>query len=422
MSRWHIGGVELLVMAVLLWLSWQIGTRGLASVLAEQAPHAALGWDPGNAEALLRVNAHEPDLGRKRSRAIAALARRPADGRGYRQLGEVAQAQGLGVQAGELYETAVRLTPRDRLAQAWLSDRALRSGNNAESVQRVLRLTTMDPLLRRPLYDYLAELSRHAGLHDEVAVGLAGEPDWREEFIAHWVQYRPDWPGLDELLVSTVSMGARLSHGERAMWVRYLVEGARWHAAYLTWSAGLPAGRWQAGSAYNGDFQHALAGQFDWQLQSRPDASVGIVARAGTGSNSALRVAFHGLGESFVPVSQGLLLPSGDYVMQMEAQMEALRGGVRWQTVCLQDDAPLGTGAILSGTHAWQRVQYAFRVPPGCPVQRLELLAQGDAGPGRLQGVAWFDAVRLLTVAVGRVDPSAEDSKDAPRPPAAGSQ
>ncbi len=395
--RGAIAGVALACTSVaVLVASWQLGVRGMAMAMARPAPHAALRWDPGNAEALQRINEDASDPGRKHARALAILARRPAAGTAYRQLAEAAAQRGRADLVDDLYHVALRQSPRDRLAQGWWSDHALRDGNHATAMMGVFALVTMDPLLRRPLYDHLVALSMRDDTRPEVTARLAAAPDWRAEFFAHWAHYRSEHDGLPAMLQALADTGATLTADERTLWVEQLQRRGHASAAYLAWAGAIDVQRWQGPAPFNGDFAHPLAGAFDWQAAHQVQASAERVPGGGPAGGDALRVVFSGAGAGSVALSQTWLLDPGHHALGSVVRTEGLRGGAAaWRVVCTEPVVMLGSGEVWAGSRGWQDSIFTFHVPVDCPVQRLELHSLAGPLADPLHGTVWLARVRL---------------------------
>lgn len=390
------------VSGLVIVLAWILLSRGMALVLAKSDPAAALRWHAGNPEALLRVNEIERNDAVKSARARAVLVRRPMDGRAYRQLAEVEAAAGHHQGSRALYLIAVRNSPRDRLAQAWLADDALARGALPEMIERIGLLVSMDGSLRPGLLAELARMTRHADVREALVESLVSPTSWRADYLAALAEQGSDEAEVDRFFLSLAEAGATFSPPERALWVAHLVHRRRWTAAHFAWAGGLdPLRREGTQGVFNGGFETDPAGEFDWRVSSADGSRIDMLATAGAHGNRALRVEFTGQRVDFANVEHWLLLPPGKHAFQIRVRLE-LRSdrGLAWRVYCLGDDTVLGSGPALRGTRAWHLSAFTFTVPEGCIAQQLRLeLPARNATERMIGGVAWFDDAVIVPVA-----------------------
>nr|MBA2238443.1 hypothetical protein [Lysobacter sp.] len=401
----------LLALVVVVLVSWALLGRGVALALARTSPELALRFHGGNPEALVRINESETDPVAKARRARLVLAQRPLDGRAYRQLAEIEEAAGR-KGAAALFRVALRNTPRDRLAQAWMADEALARGAPAEAVARLMLMADMDATLWPALFPYLRQLSWRDGTRVALIDELATEPPWRSQFLSAWSQESP--ASFDAVMLALERQRASLTPAERELWVQHLIGAQRWTAAYLAWTSGLEATRLPTrAGVFNGGFEAAPAGRFDWVLAQGGGSRKDLLATSGAGGRRALRIQF--TGRPAADMEQILVLPTGGHAFHARVRLDGLRSerGLVWSVRCVRDQALLGAGPTLRGSRDWHRYRFSFHVPEGCAAQRLTLeLSPGNSIGRSIEGVAWFD-----DVAVEAVDeaPSAPDAVAADR-------
>lgn len=400
----------LIAMLVVAWVSWMLLGRGIALALAKTSPELALRFHGSDPEALVRINESEADDVAKARRARLVLAQRPLDGRAYRQLAEIEHAAGRTETAAALFLVALGNTPRDRLSQAWMADHAIARGQTMEAMERVILLMDMDATLWGGLFPYLRQLSLHEEAWSALIAKMAAEPPWRSQFLSAWEQDAP--AGFDAVMLGLEGTNASFTAAERELWVLHLVRRHRWTSAYLAWVDGLGADRRPvAPGVFNGSFEWAPAGHFDWSLTPGGGNRKDVLATAGASGERALRVQF--TGQPGTSVEQILVLPPGAHAFQARTRLEALHSdqGLVWSVRCMNDQTLLGSGPAMRNSREWYSYGFRFEVPRDCPAQRLSLEPQGrSALERRIQGVAWFDEVSITAASGTAVLAPADDA------------
>lgn len=403
-----------LLLPVLLLLTglpgWWVASRGLGLTSATTDPGIALRWDPDNAEALVQRNETERDPVKKTARARAVLAQRPRDGRAYRQLAEVARDTGDISSAHRLYTLAGEYSPRDRWAQAWLADDALRAGRSDFALVHIDQLLRMDAWIPRHLFPVLARLAL-APTFRAALVPTMRTAAWRDAFLAWWLASPEPAAAVLATTDGLRDSGVAVAASVRAARVSRALREGRGVDAWLDWADGLtPARATGLGLIVDGGFEQPAMGAFDWQLGDRSAADVQITPRLDA-PGQALRISFDGERGDFHDVAQRLLLPPGAYRFSAQIRTEELQGdqGLIWTVRCGSAAGEmLAHGNSLAGTAPWQRHTFDFVVPDDCALQWLALEAPpGIAAGSRRGGTLWIDDVAL--------DPA--DGGSAPRPP-----
>lgn len=381
-----------------------MASRGIGLALATRDPDAALRWDPDNAQALVLRNEGESDTIAKRTRARAVLLQRPRDGRAYRQLAQTARDAGDVATARRLYGLAAKYDPRDRWAQAWLADDALRSLQMQAALSHVDQLLRMDALLPRHLFPVVARLAQ-APTFRAALIRTLTTADWRDDFLVWWLA-SPEPPGPVLAVGGALAdAGVPLSASVRAAHVARALREGRATDAWLDWADGLaPARATALGLVVNDGFEQEPSGAFDWQLGDRSAANVQRTLRPDA-KGRALRIEFDGERTQFHDVAQRLLLPVGAYRFSAQVRTEELRSdpGLMWTVRCGSATGEvLGRADALAGTAPWRQQAFDFVVPERCALQwlALELPASVDA-ESRIDGTLWIDDVAIRAVAGG---------------------
>lgn len=409
-SRLHLNTVLRIVLAVLLiGLAWRALTLGMADAKSRSVPEQALRWRSEHSYALLLLaEQHLKDPAaypQARVNALSALRAYPFEGRAYRVLAQIQDAEKKPEQAYELFQKAVRYSPRDLESHVWLLNYHLRNENADAAAHHLDRLLRMQIDLLPPLIPTIA--------------GLAVQPKSQEALIAQMIK-NPAWrsPALKTLMAQQgaaqtyaffISRMAKaeggLNESEQQAWLGALNQGQQWSLAYLSWANQLPAAsQLELANLFNGGFEHApLGGEFDWQFDRVPGASIDLALREGVVGKQALRVSFNDGRVAFNGVRQTLVLPTGGYRLSGLGLTENLNTepGLVWSIQCL------GSGLNLANTEPWKGnspqwkpFSVDFVVPAEqCLAQRIELKLPARAPTEQnIGGSVWFDAMRIQKI------------------------
>jgi tetratricopeptide (TPR) repeat protein len=391
------------VLLILAWLAWRAVGMGLADHFAGTDPARALAWRADHPEALLRQAerlARDPaQAAEAGAHARRALAGSPLDGRAYRVLGQLADAEGDRERAAGLFTQAVALAPLDMPSQVWLLDYHLDRRAARPALEHLDAMLRMNPNLIGPMLPVLAGLAATPEAQDPMAELLAGSPPWRSRALVRISQGAEDPLAVAPLFERLRKAPGGLAPPELAAWLDRLVAEGQWGPAYLTWVSQLPPERQlNIGNVFNGGFEWEPAGGgFDWRIGRIRGARIARMAGDGVTGRFGLRVAFEDQRVRFNHLSQLLVLPPGLYRLQLRARPDNLRTerGLVWTVSCAEGGAVLGETAPLRGSGAWRDLEMDFEVPVnGCEGQRLALrLPARIPAEQRIGGRVWFDDV-----------------------------
>jgi len=235
--------------------------------------------------------------------------------------------------------------------------------------------------LRPALMPELTKLIADRRGREALALVLAKEPSWRDEFFAAaaarkldaahardlYQRIRALKPGGDVRLERQLILQAQASSGDYA--------GAR-----RTLLAGLPE-RERAANRYvfDGAFRGLPAPKpFGWKFE---DLDVGRAEPARDGGRSYLDVAYFG-GRAVTLAEQTLALPPGRFTIRSVARSDngIASGQIFWRVSCLPARNPVGALDLSQAGANDRRFAAAFVIPAtGCSGQALTLVAEpGD--------------------------------------------
>ncbi len=413
-----------LLLVVLVALGWRVVSLGLADHWALDDAERALAVRPDHPRALFVLAERSAIAAQGRSSSsvpsgdargagaagfagdpVVAIARRalrayPLEGRPFRILAQRADAHGEGAMARRLYAVALARAPRDLATRAWLVDHYFGRGRVGDALVHFDALLRLEPAALLRLIPQVVALASLPQTRDELVKLLAKQPPWRADFMARVVMGAADSRTIDPFIAGLRRSPGGMTDQEMATWTDRLMIDGRFAEAYVAWVSGLsPAAKESLANVFNGGFELAPRGVFDWQLGRATGAFVDRAAIEGGEGDVSLHLAFTGRRVAFEHVSQVLLLPPGRWRLQARVKTERLEteNGLAWQVSCLSGSL-LGATEPLSGRVPWRSIQADFQVPAaGCPVQRLrlQLVARSDAERW-VSGEAWFDDIRVV--------------------------
>ncbi|MGH8105946.1 MAG: tetratricopeptide repeat protein, partial [Arenimonas sp.] len=398
-----------LLVVVLLGIAWRVFSLGMADAESRTSSDQALQWRARHASALFLLaeqQAKEPaSHDEARKNALSALLAYPLEGRAYRILGQLAEVEKNTEQAFELYQKAVRYSPRDIESHLWLMNYSLRTENANAAVFHLDRMLRMRVDLLPQLASTIGGLAIHPSSQDVLIRYLAKHPAWRIHAIKAIAAHK-DAGQLYAVFFSRLEKSeGGLNEDEQQAWLNALNQNQQWSLAYLNWASQLsPTRQLELGNLFNGSFEHEpLGGEFDWQFQQVPGAVIDRLFREGASGELALRVSFEGRRVLFSHVKQTLVLPAGHYRLSGKALADDLRSeiGLVWSVQCLDKGGRLAITEPMKGhSQGWQAFSTEFDVPKNeCLAQSLSLMLPARVpSEEEIGGSIWFDALRIQRI------------------------
>jgi len=316
-----------------------------------------------------------------KSMAATMLARRPLDSDPLTIAGLGAAIAGQSTRASPLLAEALRRDPRSVAARLWWLTAALKRNDISGALAQIDRLMA---LAERPAdyYPILTELARQRGAEAPLRKVLAGNPRWRQEFVASLNASKVD-SGLIFRLTGETGGQAGL---QTALIERLIAKGD-YDGAYLAWVNFLPESADAAvGPIYDGGFTGSPgAPPFNWVFNDGEAASVGVEKGKGLQLDYPAAV-------SVQMAKQVLAINPGQYRIDYIAtgSGEVADGG----TISIRVTCALGgavlldmpmTGLTDNPSHHAAR----FTVPEPCRLQQFSI--EGTAGT--------FPKTRSVTIA-----------------------
>lgn len=397
--------LPLIAMAVLALLGWRTLSLGMADHYADTQPERALFWRADHPQALFRLAEQQAAAKRwpqAESSAQAALRANRLDGRAFRILAQVAEASGQAGKARALYRQAVHWAPRDVPSHLWLFQNALRRRDAEVAIRHMDALFRLRPALLAPMRLQAEVLAANPATRPALVKALLDAPPWRAGYLRGLGTSSLATDALAPLF-EALGRKAELKPDEITPWLDRLRRENRQAQAYLTWANWLPeTQRKWLGNVYDGGFElppEEHSGPFAWRSGSPNGSLVLWTETRGTVGDSSYSVQFEGLRTPFSDLSQTLVLPPGDWLLQWRAKADDLEGprGLIWRLRCLPGDKPLADSEAMTGRHDWRDLELAFTVPPECAAQSLVLTIPARIpAETMIDGALWLDEVRIV--------------------------
>jgi CTP:molybdopterin cytidylyltransferase MocA len=409
-SVWRLG-ILVCALVALGWVAWRITAQTAAQSLAESHPDVALSWVADQPTALnQRVRQEltklDGNLDLAREWAQRALRSNPLNVRALTLLGLIAERKGDQKSADALMRISGARTWSDRTSQAWLLNRAVRSGNYLDAISHVDAILRMEGYSSQtPLYPMLAGFTADPQAFKALTTLLAESPPWRTWFLSELSARLPNQTRLIQLYAALNETENPPTKKELWPYLNRLIKDQNFEQAHQAWHETLsPEQRADKTYPFNGDFGIAVDGlPFNWNLEASPGAHVQIVTSVDGGKKRALYVEFSGGRASFANVKQLMMLPSGDYTFRGSVKTKELRTsrGLWWHIFCANNSTrTLAHTELVSGTKPWTDFTVKFEVPAtDCRAQwlRLELPAR-VASESRIEGQVWYQDLRIARI------------------------
>lgn len=401
--------LRMVTILVLLFLGWRVFTLGMADAKALKTPEEALQWRQSHPAALFILS--EQQVGNPeanisaRQNALASLKAYPFNGRAYRVLAQVAEAEKNSPLAHALYQKAELYSPRDMETRAALLNHALLDNQVEAAVYQLDMLLRLQPDLQSQLMPVIGQLAAIPAAQEPLILALEKNPPWRLHAIKSLFTLQKAGERYPLFVSRLTQSKGGMSDAEQQAWLSALNQSKQWSLAYLSWAVNLPPElQKELGNIFNGGFENEpLGSEFDWQFLTVPGASMDRSFREGVIGEKALRVQFGDRRVLFNHVRQTLVLPAGSYRFSGQGMAENLvtERGLIWNIQCLGGGPNLAVSEPWQGnSQQWQRFSVEFEVPPSnCEAQSLMLqLPARVPAEQQVSGTLWFDDLRVQKI------------------------
>lgn len=305
-------------------------------------------------------------------------------------LGLITQSRGNVPGARRLFAYAEKLSRRDLPTQLWAIEDAVGRGDVQGALRHydiALRTSRNAPVL---LYPILASAIADPSVRGALLRTLAAQPEWGESFVNYVASNGADIQAtailFDGLRRARISVAAQAS----AVVINGLILGNHWRQAWFYY-ASIRTGADRRRSR-DPRFQALVAtpSPFDWAPADDPAITAAI--QRGKDGGTFVFAAPSSVGGSLLVQAQ--VLPPGEYRLVGRSsgldQPEVSRP--YWSLTC-RDGRELGRLTLPNSELASGQFAGRLRVPAGCPVQILALIARPSDSVSGVSGQ--IDAVQL---------------------------
>jgi Tfp pilus assembly protein PilF len=337
------------------------------------------------------------------------------------------------------YEKAVSLSPQDY--RFWMAfGRALEQAGDTDRSERALRRAVqLAPAYSFPRW-YLGNLLLRVARYDEGFVELQkaseANPELRPQlFNLAWEVYKEDIGALTSAAGKTAEARAqfssylvargRVEDGMR-LWaslsenekrqnlgsgheiITNLLNAKRFHDAVLMWNDVIPGEnhRVKIGEITDGSFELGISrtsgAPFGWQVQSQPQAQVGIDPNMGHDGSRSLRVVFQVRSKlDVLNISQLVPVhPNTQYTFECYLKTNKLETAATPYVAILDGNDGAGLASsnqAPTGTTDWQRIELKFKTPPATQAINIRIspASCGENTVCPMFGAIWYDDFTL---------------------------
>ena len=390
-----------LVVGIGLLLGWLVLATTVDRVFARRAPALALRWNPGSADANVRVadallqgGDVGGSIGRVAALAERSIRRQPVNSGAARLLGIRAAFSNDARRAEGLARYAEAMSRRDLPTQLWLIETAVARNDIPTALRHYDRAMKTSSNGRAVLFPILAAAAEDRAIWEPLAGILARRPQWWRAFVDQMTPRSNSPDALYAIARHTGIAGTERADPALLQGIeKRLVElGAYAQAADLYNRAHrLPPGT--GAPLRNGGFEQATGfDPFEWNLRDEPDlAAVRQPSPVENGGNALFLSAANGRGGDLAV--QTVMLPPGGY------RLRATVGGVGGDPLayphlivrCARGGREFFNGRFPvagDGGTVWRD---GFTIPGDCPGQQVVLQASSSLDPSDM--TPWIDNI-----------------------------
>lgn len=432
-----------LIVALGVFLVWEIVTRSFTAYLAHGNPELAVTLRPNQPTALVKLadralnpelrTQEQPTEGENAARstddetapaesestgseflssgkhtqqeldqietwAESALRNDPLNARALRILGQVAHQRSNEQLADALMQAAAERSLHEGVANYWTMLKTFRDGDYTSTLRYADILLRTRHQVRPYVNPVIARLAETPGISGEVRTLLATNPTWRSQFLSDLPRGVTDARTPLDIFLTLKDTAVPPQPSELKSYLDFLVKGGFHELAYYAWLQFLPPEQLsKVARLFNGSFQYPPSGlPFDWVFREGSGTAIQVTERPDARGDNALLIEFGPGRVEFGGVTQLVLLPAGSYQLRGTHKTDLVSTrGLKWQILC--DKTAIGeSGAALGTNPAWEEFVVTFTVPEDCPLQTVMLtLDARSASEFFVAGSAWYDDLSL---------------------------
>ena len=314
-----------------------------------------------------------------RAWAERALLNDPLNARAFRILGQVSQSSSDEERTEALMQAAARRSLFESVAVYWMIRKSYQDHDYAAALHYADTLMRTRPQLLQYVMPMLGKMAEMPDGSYELKQILAGNPPWRPQFFASLPASISDARTPLDILLTLKDTATPPTTVDLRSYLDFLINHGFHELAYYTWLQFLPPEQFsKAGHLLDGSFEVAPSGlPFDWVFNQGPGVTIQIAARPDQDGEHALFMEFGpGRVETF-GVKQMTLLEPGNYKFRGKYKADLVsERGLEWRITCAGEPASqIGQSPAVTGsTPAWTDFEFSFAVPNAdCPAQNVSL-------------------------------------------------
>lgn len=397
----------ILAVPLTILIAWRVVTLGLADhYLSVDEPERALDLRPDHFAALerLAVASFDSDPTQSRQLLERILLANPVRGIDYARLGVLLDRAGHAEDAAVAMANAVRLAPAQVSTRLMAGAFAIEQNDVIGALQNLSVAMTRRPALREKFYPALLQLANHQGNLEAFRTLISdAELPWWPGFVAYGANKADQLDVVMRLFELSQSSSFNALHGRYFDAVlRRLQREGLWLDARLAWMDSLPEDQLKGMmNLFNGSFEDPISDVgFDWVRQKAGYLLVERRPTAAVDGQYALSILFRGPRVQYRHLSQFVMLPKGNWVLQGYVRSEDFETeyGLTWTVSCVgPPEREIGRTGAFKGTAAWRDFLLRFTVPDvDCPVQIVRLQLEGRVALDfEARGEVWLDAMSI---------------------------
>jgi hypothetical protein len=358
--------------------------------------------EPSSGDSALSIATDSRALAQTRTWVEAALLQDPLNARALRILGQLSR----GTSQAALMQAAAHRSLLESEAVFWVMRKNYEDGDYRSAGRYAEILLRTLPSSKTAVQAAMAVLGRIAetpATSDELKQVLASGPKWRSLFFTLLPASVSDARAPLGLLLALRDTPKPPKSSEVGPYLKFLIDHEFYDLAYYTWLQFLPPEQLdKVGYLFNGGFEVIPTGlPFDWTFTTEAGATIEIAERSDGEGAHALFLEFGAGRVEGLSVKQMVMLAPGDYQLRGTYRTDIVsQQGLQWRVICDGKSwRVIGEGPLVIGAKAdWSEFKFSFTVPKtDCPAQSVKLgFTARLASEQFISGSAWFDDLQIV--------------------------
>lgn len=312
--------------------------------------------------------------------AQTALRQDPTAVAAINVLGFQAQLQGNLEKARRLFAYSQLLSRRDLATQLWAVEDAVSRGNVASALRHYDTALRTSKSASALLFPVLSSAMTDAAIRGSLIATLARRPAWADDFIAYLVNNSASAQATARLFAGLRSAQVPISAEADAAAIKGLIDSNAIDDAWRYYATARKGVDRRRSRDARFDANLSTPSPFDWKVGRDPNLAASFQRNQKGGIFAFATTP----GAGGVLLQQVQLLPPGDYRLDGHSSfLEQPAPTLPYWVLNCQDGRELGRVVVPNSRESNGNFSGRLRVPAGCPVQTLYLIARpSDAAAG----------------------------------------